>query len=66
MPINRDGKHWCNPASKTPDPETQVWVCPCGHEWQYWAELLLWCDAGVDPRPTSPETEIEPTEEDVA
>ena len=51
MPIERDGKHWCDPASETPDEETGAWECPCGVVWQFWPELSVWAEQGVDPRP---------------
>lgn len=28
MPINRDGKHWCDPASEEPQGRSQSWTCP--------------------------------------
>ena len=36
MPINRpDGRHWCDPASETPD-DNGGWKCPdCGQEWLF-------------------------------
>ena len=33
MPIDRpDGRHFCDPASETPD-EHGSWTCPCGNTW---------------------------------
>lgn len=36
MPINRpDGRHWCDPASETPD-ESGQWTCPdCETVWLF-------------------------------
>lgn len=44
MPINRDGKHWCDPASETPD-ENGEWVCPgCDTQWLFTQDdgFALW------------------------
>lgn len=45
MPIDRNGKHWCNPAAETPD-ENGVWTCPgCGNVWTFDASRSLWSPA---------------------
>jgi hypothetical protein len=61
VPIDRDGKHWCNPGDETPD-ENGLWVCPgCGLIWSFDADQSLWTLA--DPNePAVPEEPAEPAD----
>ena len=49
MPIERDGKHWCDPASETPD-ENGLFYCTCGNVWTYNPDERLW-SLHVEPDP---------------
>jgi hypothetical protein len=64
MPIERKGKHWCNPAAETPDEQGQ-WECPCGTVWVFWPGQQTWAEEGVDltPQP-EPEPLDVPTDEE--
>lgn len=57
MPIERDGKHWCDPASETPD-ENGLFYCTCGTVWTYNPDERLW-SLHVEPDP-EPGTGEEP------
>lgn len=48
MAIDRDGKHWCEPAAETPD-ENGRFVCSCGNVWTYEPAERLWSPAAADP-----------------
>ena len=48
MPIERNGKHWCDPASETPN-KNGNWTCPgCKTKWKYWPEHRTWAKADED------------------
>jgi hypothetical protein len=49
MPIERDGKHWCEPAAETPD-ENGRWSCTCGTVWTYDAAGRLWSPEPADTK----------------
>lgn len=49
MAIERNGKHWCEPAAETPD-EHGRYSCPCGKVWTYDADERLWSPY-VEPKP---------------
>lgn len=58
MPINRNGLHWCDPASQTPD-VNGAWTCPeCGTDW------LFGTDAGYSlwEQPSHREARLEATQ----
>jgi hypothetical protein len=43
MPIERNGKHWCNPAAEKPNHRKQ-WECSCGKVWAYESNERLWTE----------------------
>jgi hypothetical protein len=58
MPIERDGKHWCDPASETPD-ENGLFYCTCGTVWTYNPDERLWSlYVAPDPEPGTGEEPI--------
>jgi hypothetical protein len=66
MPIERNGKHWCNPAAETPD-ENGRWVCSCGKVWTYDPAQSLWSpyvEPEPEPVPAEPEPDPEPVPAD--
>lgn len=53
MPIDRGGKHWCEPAAETPD-ENGAWTCPgCGTVWTYEPAGRLWSATGERVKPAA-------------
>lgn len=69
MPINRNGKHWCDPASETPN-KLGNWKCPdCSTTWHWWPEHSSWAVKGEDldellKVPETPAEEIDEKEGD--
>jgi hypothetical protein len=58
MAIDRDGKHWCEPAAETPD-ENGLFYCQCGTVWTYDAAERLWSPyVAPDPEPGTGEEPI--------
>jgi hypothetical protein len=49
MPIERDGKHWCDPAAETPD-EKGRWSCSCGTVWTFDPDARTWTPAARKTR----------------
>jgi hypothetical protein len=64
MPINRNGKHWCDPASEQPNSNGN-WTCSCKKRWHYWPELSTWAEHGEDltPAPEPEQLEVPETDE---
>jgi hypothetical protein len=64
MPIERNGKHWCDPASEEPN-KAGNWKCSCGKTWTYWPEISTWAEKGVDltPQPDQERPEVPADEE---
>lgn len=60
MPITYgDGRHWCDPASETPDASSQ-WTCPdCGKAWVLHTDGIWYLPDAIPPvlppRPSEPD-----------